>query len=59
MMDCVRFWECKVSGWDLFYVGGPSSMPAIEACSLKPVLKNGAFKLASIPLDLEFFTCLL
>lgn len=47
-----------MSGWDLFYVGDPSSMPAIKACSLKPVLKNGAFKLASIPLDLEFFTCL-
>lgn len=43
----------------LFYIGGPSSMPAIKACSLKPVLENGAFKLASIPLELEFFTSLL
>lgn len=34
-------------------------MPAIKACSLKPVLENGAFKLASIPLELEFFTSLL
>lgn len=29
-------------------------MLAIKACSLKPALKCGAFKLASISLDLDF-----